>query len=83
MNRIHNRALNELIDPSLGYESYIFLGWEEDYLSDKVSSSMLATREGNGPTMDEFWEALKEIKGYKDDNIGEIIHNKGRNQLMP
>ncbi|PSR88301.1 Leaf rust 10 disease-resistance locus receptor-like protein kinase [Actinidia chinensis var. chinensis] len=76
INRIKNRVLNELIDPSLGFESDSSI---ERMTTSVAELAFLCLQLGKEmrPTMDEVLEALKEIKSYKDDNTGEINETGG------
>ena len=76
INRIQNRALNELIDPSLGFESDSSI---ERMTTSVAELAFLCLQLGKEmrPTMDEVLEALKEIKNYKDDNTAEINDTGG------
>ncbi|GMP83457.1 hypothetical protein CsSME_00037359 [Camellia sinensis var. sinensis] len=76
INRIQNRAFDELIDP--------FLGFESDSLIEKMTTLVaelafqcLQREKEMRPTMDEVLEALKEIQDYKYDNIGGEIDTVG------
>ncbi|KAG5532368.1 hypothetical protein RHGRI_026860 [Rhododendron griersonianum] len=72
VNRIQNRLIHKLIDPSLGYES--------DPSIERMTSSVaevafrcLQLDKDMRPTMEEILEALMEIQAYKDENAGKII----------
>ncbi|KAG5532358.1 hypothetical protein RHGRI_026850 [Rhododendron griersonianum] len=72
VNRIQNRLIHELIDPSLGYESDPSI--ERMTLSvAEVAFRCLQLDKDIRPPMKEILEALIEIQAYKDDNAGKII----------
>ncbi|KAE9444604.1 hypothetical protein C3L33_23498, partial [Rhododendron williamsianum] len=72
VNRIQNRAIHELIDPSLGFESDPSI--ERMTLSvAEVAFRCLQLDMDMRPTMKEIMEALMEIEAYKDENAGKII----------
>ncbi|PSR91137.1 Leaf rust 10 disease-resistance locus receptor-like protein kinase [Actinidia chinensis var. chinensis] len=76
INRIQDRALNELIDPSLGFESDSSIGRMITSVAELAFLCLQLGKEMR-PTMDEVLEALKEIKNYKDDNTAEINDTGG------
>ncbi|XP_058184709.1 LEAF RUST 10 DISEASE-RESISTANCE LOCUS RECEPTOR-LIKE PROTEIN KINASE-like 1.1 isoform X2 [Rhododendron vialii] len=72
VNKIQNRAIHELIDPSLGFES--------DPSIERMTSSVaevafrcLQLDKDVRPTMKEILEDLMGIQAYKDENAGKII----------
>lgn len=72
VNRIQNRVIHELIDPSLGFESDPSI--ERMTLSvAEVAFRCLQLGKDMRPTMKEILEALMEIRAYKDDNAGKMI----------
>ncbi|KAG5566389.1 hypothetical protein RHGRI_002092 [Rhododendron griersonianum] len=72
VNRIQNRLIHELIDPSLGYESDPSI--ERMTLSvAEVAFRCLQLDKDMRPTMEEILEALIEIQAHKDENAGKII----------
>ncbi|XP_058184711.1 LEAF RUST 10 DISEASE-RESISTANCE LOCUS RECEPTOR-LIKE PROTEIN KINASE-like 1.1 isoform X1 [Rhododendron vialii] len=72
VNRIQNRAIHELIDPSLGFESDPSI--ERMTLSvAEVAFRCLQLDKDVRPTMKEILEALMGIQAYKDENAGKII----------
>ncbi|XP_058184723.1 LEAF RUST 10 DISEASE-RESISTANCE LOCUS RECEPTOR-LIKE PROTEIN KINASE-like 1.1 isoform X3 [Rhododendron vialii] len=74
VNRIQNRAIHELIDPSLGFESDPSI--ERMTLSvAEVAFRCLQLDKDIRPTMKEILEALMGIQAYKDENAGKIIDN--------
>ncbi|XP_052199394.1 LEAF RUST 10 DISEASE-RESISTANCE LOCUS RECEPTOR-LIKE PROTEIN KINASE-like 1.1 [Diospyros lotus] len=75
INRIQNRAFNELIDPSLGYESNTSVERMTTSVAE-VAFRCLQLEKEMRPSMNEVLEALKEIQDYKDEeNNGEQIDN--------
>ncbi|XP_058184718.1 LEAF RUST 10 DISEASE-RESISTANCE LOCUS RECEPTOR-LIKE PROTEIN KINASE-like 1.1 isoform X1 [Rhododendron vialii] len=72
VNRIQNRAIHELIDPSLGFESDPSI--ERMTLSmAEVAFRCLQLDKDVRPTMKEILEDLMGIHSYKDENAGKII----------
>ncbi|KAG5532369.1 hypothetical protein RHGRI_026861 [Rhododendron griersonianum] len=72
VNRIQNRLIHELIDPSLGYESDPSI--ERMTLSvAEVAFRCLQLDKDMRPTMEEILEALIEIQAYIDENAGKIV----------
>ncbi|KAF7112360.1 hypothetical protein RHSIM_RhsimUnG0237100 [Rhododendron simsii] len=72
VNRIQNRAIHELIDPSLRFESDPSI--ERMTLSvAEVAFRCLQLDKDARPTMKEILEALMGIQAYKDENAGKII----------
>ncbi|XP_052199479.1 LEAF RUST 10 DISEASE-RESISTANCE LOCUS RECEPTOR-LIKE PROTEIN KINASE-like 1.1 isoform X3 [Diospyros lotus] len=75
INRIQNRAFNELIDPSLGFESNTAVERMTTSVAE-VALRCLQLEKEMRPSMNEVLEALKEIQDYKDEeNNGELIDN--------
>ncbi|KAI7996490.1 LEAF RUST 10 DISEASE-RESISTANCE LOCUS RECEPTOR-LIKE PROTEIN KINASE-like 1.1 [Camellia lanceoleosa] len=70
INRIQNRAFDELIDPFLGFESDSLIERMTTLVAELAFQCLQRQKEMR-PTMDEVLEALKEIQEYKYDNIGE------------
>ncbi|KAL7171136.1 hypothetical protein ACSBR2_035898 [Camellia fascicularis] len=76
INRIQNRAFDELIDPFLGFESDSLIERMTTLVAELAFQCLQREKEMR-PTMDEVLEALKEIQEYKYDNIGEEIDTVG------
>ncbi|XP_052199452.1 LEAF RUST 10 DISEASE-RESISTANCE LOCUS RECEPTOR-LIKE PROTEIN KINASE-like 1.1 [Diospyros lotus] len=75
INRIQNRAFNELIDPSLRFESNTSVERVTTSVAE-VAFRCLQLEKEMRPSMNEVLEALKEIQDYKDEeNNGELIDN--------
>ena len=75
INRIQNRAFNDLIDPSLGYESNTSVERMTTSVAE-VAFRCLQLEKEMRPSMNEVLEALKEIQDYKDEeNNGQQIDN--------
>ncbi|KAH7839930.1 hypothetical protein Vadar_010447 [Vaccinium darrowii] len=72
VNRIQDRAIHELIDPSLGLESNSSI--ERMTLSvAEVAFRCLQLDKDIRPTMKEILEALTAIQAYNDENARKII----------
>ncbi|GMP83447.1 hypothetical protein CsSME_00037356 [Camellia sinensis var. sinensis] len=76
INRIQNRAFDELIDPFLGFESDSLIERMTTLVAELAFQCLQREKEMR-PTMDEVLEALKEIQEYKYDTIGEEIVTVG------
>ncbi|KAE9445981.1 hypothetical protein C3L33_22123, partial [Rhododendron williamsianum] len=72
VNRIQNRLIHELIDPSLGYESDPSIERMTSLVAE-VAFRCLQLDKDMRPTMEEILEALMEIQAYNDENAGKII----------
>ncbi|XP_058194008.1 LEAF RUST 10 DISEASE-RESISTANCE LOCUS RECEPTOR-LIKE PROTEIN KINASE-like 1.2 isoform X1 [Rhododendron vialii] len=66
INRIQNHAFNELIDPSLGFQSDSSIERMAQSVSE-VAFRCLQLEKEMRPTMEEVLEALKEIQEYKEE----------------
>ncbi|KAH7835661.1 hypothetical protein Vadar_028507 [Vaccinium darrowii] len=77
INRIQNHAFNELIDPSLGFESDSSIERMTQSVAE-VAFRCLQLEKEMRPTMEEVLEALKEIQEYKEDKIsdGEVTSKR-------
>ncbi|CAL5421624.1 unnamed protein product [Camellia sinensis] len=76
INRIQNRAFDELIDPFLGFESDSLIERMTTLVAELAFQCLQREKEMR-PTMDEVLEALKEIQEYKYDNMGGEIDTVG------
>ncbi|CAL5350212.1 unnamed protein product [Camellia sinensis] len=76
INRIQNRTLDELVDPTLGFKSDSSIERMITSVAE-VAFRCLQLEKEMRPTMDEVLEALKDIKQYKNENTGEGIDNVG------
>ncbi|CAL5350210.1 unnamed protein product [Camellia sinensis] len=76
INKIQNRTLDELVDPTLGFKSDSSIERMITSVAE-VAFRCLQLEKEIRPTMDEVLEALKDIKQYKNENIGERIDNVG------
>ncbi|CAL5396616.1 unnamed protein product [Camellia sinensis] len=76
INRIRHRAFNELIDPSLGFESDSSIERMTTMVAE-VAFQCLQLEKEMRPTMEEVLRALKEIQDSKDENTGDVIENAG------
>ncbi|CAL5350204.1 unnamed protein product [Camellia sinensis] len=76
INRIQNRAFDELIDPFLGFESDSLIERMTTLVAELAFQCLQCEKEMR-PTMDEVLEALKEIQEYKYDNMGGEIDTVG------
>ncbi|CAL5338833.1 unnamed protein product [Camellia sinensis] len=74
INRIQHRAFNELIDPSLGFESDSSIERMTTMVAE-VAFRCLQLEKEMRPTMEEVLRALKEIQDSKDENTGDVIEN--------
>ncbi|XP_028098068.1 LEAF RUST 10 DISEASE-RESISTANCE LOCUS RECEPTOR-LIKE PROTEIN KINASE-like 1.2 isoform X7 [Camellia sinensis] len=74
INRIQHRAFNELIDPSLGFESDSSIERMTTMVAE-VAFQCLQLEKEMRPTMEEVLRALKEIQDSKDENTGDVIEN--------
>ncbi|KAL7240271.1 hypothetical protein ACSBR2_006017 [Camellia fascicularis] len=74
INRIQHRAFNELIDPSLGFESDSSIERMTTMVAEVAYQCLQLEREMR-PTMEEVLRALKEIQDSKDENTGDVIEN--------
>ncbi|KAI8539050.1 hypothetical protein RHMOL_Rhmol09G0151100 [Rhododendron molle] len=76
VNRIKNRLIHELIDPSLGFESDPSV--ERMTLSvAEVAIRCLQLDKDMRPTMEEILEALMEIQAHNDENAGTELGQGG------
>jgi len=77
INRIQNHAFNELIDPSLGFESDSSIERMTQSVAE-VAFRCLQLEKEMRPTMEEVLEALKEIQEYKEEKIsdGEVTSKR-------
>ncbi|KAG5521565.1 hypothetical protein RHGRI_033954 [Rhododendron griersonianum] len=66
INRIQNHAFNDLIDPSLGFQSDSSIERMAQSVSE-VAFRCLQLEKEMRPTMEEVLEALKEIQEYKEE----------------
>ncbi|KAL7171134.1 hypothetical protein ACSBR2_035896 [Camellia fascicularis] len=76
INRIQNRAFDELIDPFLGFDSDSLIERMTTWVAELAFQCLQREKEMR-PTMDEVLEALKEIQKYKYDNMGGEIDTVG------
>ncbi|KAL7171132.1 hypothetical protein ACSBR2_035895 [Camellia fascicularis] len=76
INRIQNCTLDELVDPTLGFKSDSSIEMMITSVAE-VAFRCLQLEKEMRPTMDEVLEALKDIKQYKNENIGVGIDNVG------
>ncbi|KAI8022010.1 LEAF RUST 10 DISEASE-RESISTANCE LOCUS RECEPTOR-LIKE PROTEIN KINASE-like 1.1 [Camellia lanceoleosa] len=74
INRIQHRAFNELIDPSLGFESDSSIERMTTMVAE-VAFQCLQLEKEMRPTMEEVLRALKEIQDSKDEDTGDVIEN--------
>ncbi|CAL5421630.1 unnamed protein product [Camellia sinensis] len=77
INRIQNRAFDELIDPFLGFESDSLIERMTTFVAELAFQCLQHEKEMR-PTMDEVLEGMKEIQEYKYDNIREEIDTIGQ-----
>ncbi|XP_052199393.1 LEAF RUST 10 DISEASE-RESISTANCE LOCUS RECEPTOR-LIKE PROTEIN KINASE-like 1.1 [Diospyros lotus] len=84
INRIQNRAFNELIDPSLRFESNTSVERMATSMAEVGFRCLLLEKEMR-PSMNEVLEALKEIQDYKDEenNREQIDNSEPLNHRWP
>ncbi|KAI7997643.1 LEAF RUST 10 DISEASE-RESISTANCE LOCUS RECEPTOR-LIKE PROTEIN KINASE-like 1.1 [Camellia lanceoleosa] len=76
INRIQNSTLDELVDPTLGFKSDSSIERMITSVAE-VAFRCLQLEKEMRPTMDEVFEALKDVKQYKNENTRERIDNGG------
>ncbi|GMP83461.1 hypothetical protein CsSME_00037363 [Camellia sinensis var. sinensis] len=74
INRIQNRTLDELVDPTLGFKLDSSIERMIKSVAE-VAFRCLQLEKEMRPTMDEVLEALKDINQYKNENTGEGERN--------
>ncbi|XAR52438.1 Non-specific serine/threonine protein kinase [Bertholletia excelsa] len=77
MNRIQNRAFNELIDPWLGFGSDPEVERMTTLVAE-VAFRCLQPEKEMRPMMDEVLQALQDIQEYRDEENGEVTDNVKR-----